>query len=89
MKIITITDTRAVRVGEIAAIPQQVEIVEYALNAYGYLMNCQPPGEYKLSDFADVIARSYDTQSNSRNRAVVETLRVVQEQTERVFATVH
>lgn len=82
MKLITVTAVRAIKLKAYVASQGQEMLVDLAVGAYGYLLRSGPPREYSLAEFADVIARHYDVRDNARNQAVVDALRVVQEQTE-------
>jgi hypothetical protein len=84
MKIITVTALRSIKVQPYYASQGEEMLVDLAIGAYGYLLRSQPPKAYSLSEFADIIATHYDVLDGARNLAVVEALRTVQEQTERM-----
>ncbi|MEX3983975.1 hypothetical protein AB4Y45_33860 [Paraburkholderia sp. EG287A] len=84
MKLITVTAIRSIKVKPYFASQGEEMLVDLAIGSYGYLLRCQPPREYTFSEFADIIATHYDVLDGSRNFAVVEALRAVQEQTEKL-----
>lgn len=86
MKLITVTAVRAIQVRQFIASQGQEMLVDLAIGVYGYLLRSQPPRAYTLIEFADIIAKHYDVRDNARNQAVVDALRVVQEQTETMAA---
>jgi len=73
----TVTATRELTLQSFVATQEQHETVRLAVAAYGYLVRTQPPRSYTFGEFADVISQHYDV-SHARNRAVVDTLRQVQ-----------
>lgn len=89
MNILTVTPARAIRRTSVRAVSIQGHLVDFAIEAYGFLLSSQPPRDYRLDEFADIIEQHYDVQSNTRNRLVVETLRAVQMLTDRYEATLH
>lgn len=89
MNILTVTPARAICRTAVQAVSIQRHLVDFAIDAYGFLLASQPPREYRLDEFADIIAQHYDVETNTRNKAVVETLRAVQVLTDRYEATLH
>jgi hypothetical protein len=89
MNIVKVSDDCALTREDVLAAPFQEELLDYALSAYGYLLIMQPPREYTLDEFANLIAHHFDVAAGSTYRMVVDTLKQVQIQTERCSATLH
>jgi hypothetical protein len=83
MKIITVNAIRRIKISPIYASQGEQMLVDLAVGSFGHLLRSQPPRQYSLSEFADVIASNYDVLEDVRTLAVVEALRAVQASTEK------